>query len=156
MLGLHVVRRGGGYIPRKKCVHCPTESQVPAGHPCSSGAISSHLPCWLKSTISGSRIRGFRRNTYLMISLSLMIRLISWIIDALTHTVCLLSATCTPLSLSIGCLPITHSLCESENHCGSSNCSRTARRHYDHHQGHGSRILFNIKLATVPAQNNIE
>lgn len=154
MLGLHVVRRGGGYIPRKKCVHCPTESQVLAGHPCSSGAISSHLPCWLKLMISASRIQGFRRNTYLMISLSLMIRLISWIIDALTHTVCLLSATCAPLISLYVIFSITHSLCESENHCDSSNCSRTGRRHYDHHQGRGSRILFSIRLAT--AQNNIE
>lgn len=66
MLGLHVVRRGGGYIPRKKCVHCPTESQVLVGHPCSSGAISSHLPCWLKSMISGDRIQPGLSQKYIL------------------------------------------------------------------------------------------
>ena len=78
-----------------------------------------------------------RMAAYLMISLSLIMRLISWTINALTHTV----ARQQRLLLVVRLCLETHSLCESENHCGSWSCWRIEQPHFDRLPTHGSRTL---------------
>ena len=71
-------------IPRKICVHCPTGSPTPVVHPYSSEATCYHLPYPIVSPPSPTKCP---RETYFIISLVLMIRLISSTIRELTHTV---------------------------------------------------------------------
>ena len=70
-------------LPQMRCAHCPTGSRAPDDHPCSSGAIWCRPP-WMGLVESSSR--NTYLGTYLRISLSLTMRLISATKTSLTHT----------------------------------------------------------------------
>jgi hypothetical protein len=72
------------HIPRRRCVHCPAESLTPVVHPYSFEAICYHLPYSIVSTLIGPIDS---KETYFIISLVLMMRLISSTMRELTHTV---------------------------------------------------------------------
>lgn len=79
--------------------------------------------------------------TYFMISLSLIMRLISEIINDETHTVCCQRFRFPDLAISDGRRIYTHSLSGSRSHCGSWSCLHIERPLSGHHQQHGSRTL---------------
>ena len=102
-------------IPRKRCARFQGESQAPDVRPCSFAAISHRLPCISCQPLPLSRLID---GSHFMISLSLMIRFISFIIVELMHT--------SPSTVSVRLVAATrecpYPLCGSENHCGNSSC----------------------------------
>lgn len=94
-------------------------------------------------------------------------RLTSWIIEELTHTMNPYQSHCN--NLHLWRYPSTHSLCESGSHFGSWNCSHIERRHCDHRQGcgsqtlldqqvsrdHASRIATNLRIHVRTAQSDL-
>lgn len=122
-------------VPRKRCVHCPVGSPAPGAHPCSSAATWSRPPCVRLARRVGQIVQ--HGVSYFMISLSLMIRLISWIIAELTHTIFPSQITGVVLRAD----PRTHFLCGSGSHCGSWSCWHIVQRHCYHLRWSGNRIL---------------
>lgn len=81
-------------------------------------------------------------NTYFMISLSLMMRLISAIMSELTHTA---HGSQRP-GPGISNIKVTHSLCGSASRSGSSSCWHIGRLLSDRLQRRGSRTLLGCQI----------
>lgn len=93
------------------------------------------LPC--QPSAADNRLR-VARETYFMISLSLMIRLISAMRRELTHTVA------NERGNALMCKQSTYSLCGSASHCGSWSCWHSAQMRCGRRRGYESRTLYNV------------